>query len=207
MIRKLISTVGVAAVLGSTPLVAQSRFGIVAGVTSSKVTISGSGASVSFDPRTGFAAGLSMAHPKGRDLEFVPELLYVQKGTKLASDEGAVGLKISYVQLPLLFRAKFGSSSVRPYVTAGPAVGVKASCKLSLSSGGTSISDDCDAADLGGTGFKSVDFGVIVGAGIAAKRLSLSVRYDLGLANILDGGDGSVTYKNRSWLALVGYAL
>lgn len=207
MIRTVISAAVVATVLGATPLVAQHKFGVVAGGTSSKVTISGDGASVSFDSRTGFALGLSHTHQLSRDIEFAPELLYVQKGTKLEADEGDLNLKLSYVQLPLLFRARIGSASTHPFVTAGPAVAVKAGCRLSLSSGGASVSDDCDAAELDGTGFKSVDFGVVFGAGIAAKRLSVSVRYDLGLANIIDNGEAGVTYKNRSILALVGISL
>ena len=203
MTRKLISMFVAAAALVTAPLTAQSRFGIVGGLVSSNLTISGGGVSASFSSRTGFAGGLSMTHPISKDLEFAPELLYVQKGSKLTEGSTSFAVKLGYVELPLLFRAKFGSSATRPFVLAGPAIGVKASCKFKGSDGSTSVSADC------GTDFKvkSTDFGAMFGAGIAANRYSVSVRYDLGLSNIADGADAGSTAKNRTFLLLVGISL
>ena len=45
------------------------------------------------------------------------------------------------------------------------------------------------------------------GAGIAANRYSVSVRYDLGLSNIADGADAGSSAKNRTFLFLVGVSL
>lgn len=204
MTRTLLSTLIAASAFAAAPLTAQSSFGLVGGIVSSNITISGGGASVSYNTRTGFAAGVSMAGPISQGLEFAPELLYIQKGSQINNGSSSVGLKVSYVELPLLFRVKFGSSSTRAFVLAGPAIGVKASCKLTASSGGTSGSEDCDNSD---EGLKSVDFGLMFGAGIAHNRLSASVRYDLGLANTLKSTTSGLSYKNRVWLAMVGITL
>lgn len=204
MIRKLMTVVATTALFGATPLVAQQHFGIVAGVVSANTTISGDGASVSYDARTGFALGVSMMHHIGKDLDFAPELLYVQKGTEVTEGSSSFGMKISYVELPLLFRANFGTSATRPFVTAGPAIGVKAGCKLKGEDGSTTVTVDCDDADFN---VKSVDVGVMFGAGVAAKRFSISVRYDLGLTNIAKDTDPGESAKNRAFLAMVGIAL
>lgn len=204
MTRKLISMFVAAAALATGPLAAQNTFGLVAGVVSAKTTVSGGGVSLSFDSRTGFAGGVSMSHPITKDFDFAPELLYIQKGFQVKDGNSTGGTKVAYVELPLLFRAKFGSSDTKPFVLAGPTIGVKASCKITASSGGTSGSTNCTDGDIG---LKSTDFGVMLGGGVAFNRFSVSVRYDLGLANTLKGGDAGVSYKNRALLALVGVSL
>lgn len=204
MIRKLMTVVATTALFGAAPLVAQEHFGIVVGGVSSNMTFTGDGASVNFDSRTGFAVGVSMAHHISKDLEFAPELLYVQKGTKITDGSSSFGMKVSYAELPLLFRAKFGTSATRPFIMAGPAVGVKAGCKLKGDDAGTTVTVDCDEAEFN---VKSVDVGVMFGGGIAAKRFSISVRYDLGLTNIVKDTDPGESAKNRAFLAMVGIAL
>ncbi|MES2304453.1 MAG: porin family protein [Gemmatimonadota bacterium] len=204
MIRKLMSTVAVITVAGFAPLAAQGHFGIVAGGVSSNMTASGGGASISFKSRTGFAAGLSMVHTISKDLDFAPELLYIQKGSKFTEGSEAASLKVSYVELPLLFRAKFGTAGTRPFVMAGPAIAVKASCKVSGSSGNVSVSSNCDDVDVN---VKSTDVGAMFGAGVAAKRLSISVRYELGLTNVAKNSDPGESVKNKALLAMVGISL
>ncbi len=198
--RKLIASFALVAATATSPLAAQSTFGVVGGFASSNITVSGGGISASFDSRTGFAAGVSMAHPISSDFEFAPELLFIQKGTKIVNGSSSAGLKLGYVELPLLFRAKFGSGETRPFVIAGPAVGLKASCSVKGSDGGTSVSADCgNEIEL-----KSADFGVMFGAGVAHQRFSASVRYDLGLSNIAKNPTAGTSAKNRTILALLG---
>ncbi|MEO5800900.1 MAG: porin family protein [Gemmatimonadales bacterium] len=204
MIRKLLSSVALITMFGLAPLAAQGHFGVVAGVVSSNLTVSSSGASLSFKSRTGFAAGVSMVHAISKDLEFAPELLYVQKGSKFTDGSETASLKVSYAELPLLFRAKFGTAATRPFVMAGPAIGVKASCKVSGSSGSTSVSSDCDDLDVN---VKSTDVGLMFGGGVAAKRFSVSVRYDLGLTNVAKDPDPGTKVKNKALLAMVGISL
>lgn len=203
MMRRMIACLALLAASASAPLTAQSSFGVVGGFASSKIAISGGGVSASFSPHSGFAAGVSMATPINKDLEFAPELLYIQKGSKFVDGSESATLKLSYVELPLLFRAKFGSGETRPFIIAGPAFGVKASCKVKGSSGGTSVSTDC-GTDLE---VKSTDFGVMFGAGVAHQRFSASVRYDLGLSNFAKNPDPGTSAKNRSILVLIGISL
>ncbi|MEP6591153.1 MAG: porin family protein [Gemmatimonadota bacterium] len=198
--RKLLASFALVAVTAAGPVAAQSTFGVVGGFASSNITISGGGISASFNSRTGFAVGVSMAHPINSDFEFAPELLYIQKGTKIVDGSSSAGLKLGYVELPLLFRAKFGSGETRPFVLAGPAIGLKASCSVKGSDGSTSVSTDCGSE----IDIKSSDFGVMFGAGVAHQRFSASVRYDLGLSNIAKNTSSGESAKNRTILALIG---
>jgi hypothetical protein len=52
-------------------------------------------------------------------------------------------------------------------------------------------------------GFKSIDFGGVVGAGVALNKISLDARYGLGLASIADGG----SVKNRAFTLMLGYTI
>jgi hypothetical protein len=203
MIRKLLS-LAVTAAFAAAPLTAQTSFGIVAGGVSSNLTVKGGGTAVSYTTRTGFAAGVSLNHPLAKDFDFVPELLYVQKGAKLSQGSVSLAGKVAYVELPLLFRATFGSSTTTPFLLAGPAISVNASCKLSGTSGGTSVTENCDT---NGGGVKSLDFGAMVGAGIEHNRFSVSIRYDLGLSNIDKEVTSGASTKNHAWMLLVGVSL
>ena len=71
-----------------------------------------------------------------------------------------------------------------------PAIAIRASCDFEFVDGGVSTSASCDEIEENGVKFKSVDYGVIVGAGLAfdvnGKTLSVGARYDHSLADIND---------------------
>jgi hypothetical protein len=73
---------------------------------------------------------------------------------------------------------------------AGPAIALKASCDLEGIEGGVSSSISCDQIEGDGLKFKSVDYGVIVGAGLAfdvyGRTFNVGARYDHSLAEIDD---------------------
>ena len=100
---------------------------------------------------------------------------------------------MNYIQVPLLVRVSAGGGSgrARPFVFAGPAIAIRASCDFEFREGGVSTSVSCDEIEESGAKFKSVDYGVIVGAGLAfdvnGKTFSVGARYDHSLADINDG--------------------
>lgn len=186
---------------------AMMTFSILGGFASSKVEVSNEAVSVTFDSRLGIVAGVGMTRQIGSTVSFAPELLYVQKGFEIEDDGVSAGLKISYVELPLLLRATFGGGSVQPYVTGGPVVAFKASCSVNAESEEVDISTDCDEFASEGDGdaeFKSIDYGVMIGGGIQHGRFTASIRYDLGLAGILSDDAEDTTTKNRALLFLLG---
>ena len=67
------------------------------------------------------------------------------------------------------------------------------------------VSQDCSVN--GGPNLSSVDFGVIVGAGLSYHNLTFSARYDAGLANLEKNAPAGESLKNRAWLFLVSLAV
>lgn len=199
----LVALVGMAVL--STPVTAQSAFGLVGGLVSADAELASEGISVSFDNRSGFALGLSMQHHLSAVLSFVPEAMYVTKGFELESDGDAFGLGLGYLEVPLLVRAAFGAAgaATRPWVTAGPVVAFKLSCNAATTTDGVEVEADCTELDEeeDPAEFRSIDFGMMFGAGVDFGRFGVSVRYDLGLANILDTTE-DVSYRNRALMLL-----
>jgi hypothetical protein len=133
-----------------------------------------------------------------------PEIYYSQKGTKF--EELILGvkyrdeLKLDYVEIPVL--AKFRlitKGNVFPSLFAGPYAAFKLSAKEEQEIAGVKETDDAE-------GVKSSDFGLVFGGSIDIKvgkmALILDVRYDLGLAKILDEEGESM--KNNAFIAMVG---
>lgn len=190
--------------LSAAPLAAQVpvQFGVMAGASFAKLGGSDVGSN---DTRTGFVAGGFLRFTPAGMFALEPQLLYVQKGAKADFGGGITGtLKLDYVQVPVLIKLNIpmADKAVAPNIFVGPAIGFKASCKISASNGSSSASGSCADNDFG---IKSTDFSAVFGAGLDIRHFSFQGRYDLGLTKL---GDGSANndVKNRAWLLTVGYA-
>lgn len=144
------------------------------------------------DMRTGFAAGGFLSVPLGGTFSLVPGAYYSQQGTKTPG--GDVTLKLDYIQLEALLSLNIPTpGKVAPFLFAGPALGINASCKVS---NGSSV--DCeDEPETGAV--KSTDFSLVFGGGLGFRlgtgTLFVTGGYSLGLTDIPDEGEASV--KNR----------
>ncbi|MGH7523315.1 MAG: hypothetical protein ACREK8_03325 [Gemmatimonadales bacterium] len=56
-------------------------------------------------------------------------------------------------------------------------------------------------------GIKSFDFGVMLGAGVTVRNVTVSARYDLGLANIETNAGPGQSSKNRALMIMVSLAI
>jgi outer membrane protein with beta-barrel domain len=174
------------------------RFGVTAELNLARV----SGNEVQdVSNRLGFGGGAYLAIPMGPQFDFQPEILFATKGTKSGSGSAEATLALSYVEIPLLARVNFkSSSSVTPFLAFGPALAIKASCSVDLPPGAGS-SNDC--AQITDGEFNTLDAGLVMGAGlsfaVAGRSVLLGIRYDLGLRRIVTDSDS----KNRV-LSFVG---
>lgn len=186
-----------AATLLAAPAEAQSGISLTAGLTSATLSYEFEDGTEADDigSRTGLAVGIGIERAVSRALTFAPELLYVMKG---ASEEGGDGyFKLSYIEVPLLFRYAFGSTgSAVPYLTAGPTLAYLASCTV----GDDSDSESCDDAFGEDDSYKAIDYGIMVGAGVRFGRFGVSARYELGLANITE--EDCCTEKTKTLMLL-----
>lgn len=199
MLRTLRS-LALVAVVAAAPLSAQSKFGLVGGMTSSTIS-SEDDISSYVKSRSGFAFGISMGGGSGK-IAFAPELLYVNKGYAVDLNSfGAGDVNLSYVEAPLLFRASFGQSKTKPFLTLGPTIAMKISCKVSAED----ESEDCDTGDdEESLLINSTDIGVMAGAGVDFGRFSVSARYEMGMTNIVKDNEGN-SVKNKSLMLLAGF--
>ena len=133
--------------------------------------------------KTGFVGGIY------GQAEFIPfftpriEVLYVQKGASTDVQSGVEGsYNIDYIEIPVLAKANLPIvSRVFPSLYVGPYIGFPVSQGVEV--------DDGNQDDLSDDPF-STDYGLVIGTDVdftlAGKALTLSGRYDLGLANIAD---------------------
>lgn len=128
--------------------------------------------------RTAVLAGAFLALPLGGPLFLQPEAQFAQKGSRYDFDDVDLTLRMDYVEVPLLLKARFGIG-VRPYVFAGPYVGFRLRAQVEGDGGADGRSGEPFEDRTKGT-----DFGVVAGAGVELGSFLVEARYAHGLAGI-----------------------
>lgn len=158
--------------------------------------------------KAGFVFGAFTNIGLAGNFSFQPEILYVQKGTKVAVTEGevtgTVKFNLDYLEIPLLLMYSFQkeNSKLIPSIFAGPFIGFNLSAKEKVKIPGEEYTYDFKDE------IKNLEYGVTVGMGLAKKMSKLTlhadIRYDLGLSNIAEDTEGDFSIKNRTWLFMLG---
>jgi len=152
----------------------------------------------------GFAFGGAVEIGVSEKFSIQQELLFSQSGFiieddfELAGEPVDLSIKYFYLQIPLLAKLKFGSGPAVFNVFAGPHVGfglgdiIIQTEVMGEKNSGTQSWDD--------TGYKRFDFGVTGGVGVSFAvgrgNLGIDLRYQLGLSNLSDDGDGKSSNRN-----------
>ena len=146
--------------------------------------------------RKSFLVGGAMSwHPEGSRLGLESGAIYLSKGVNFGGgrDDGQAGLKLSYVEIPLLLRIRLSSDGggVVPVLLLGSSLGINVGCQLEGSSEDVSFEIDCDAPELeDALDVNSLDAGLSGGAAleftVSGRALSLSARYTRGLTDVAD---------------------
>jgi len=172
------------------------QFGVKAGANFANVSGDGT-QGVSTSTLVGFNGGVFLGLGFTDNLSLQPELVYSGQGFK-ETESGTTGTQTeNYINVPVLLKYKL---PIGLYFQTGPQVGFLMSAKAKAS--GYSVDDKAS--------FKSVDFAWAVGAGfqIPATQLGIDLRYNIGLANIVDNsGGGSGSVKNGVFQVGLTYAL
>jgi hypothetical protein len=185
------------------PAAAGVQFGIKAGANMAKPT----GADVNdiegtLKNKVGFVGGIFIAFNLSKSFSIQTEVLYTMKGATYEYTDIDTTVEETlhgdYVEIPLLFKLKFLSSGIQPFIFAGPYVGFKLSEKL------TAMGEEIPTEEAI---LKNNDYGAIFGGGLQLGRgFHVDVRYSMGLQKIIDSGVESVDFKNGVWSATVGFA-
>lgn len=131
-----------------------------------------------------------------------PEILYTMKGAKFEAtifDETMTfKMNLSYLEIPVLVKLMIPTlSGVKPSLFAGPTLAIKLSGKTKLEYAGETEEEDIEE-------MKDTDFGLIIGAGVDFGRLTVDLRYVLGLTEISEEAEEET--KNGVISLLVGYS-
>jgi len=175
------------------PAAAQANLGIIGGLNFADLDGKNpDGTKIEFSGRTGLGIGgvLDLAISENASLVFQP--MYLQKGAKQSEQGVDFTFKANYIEIPALVRIAFGAANTRPYIFAGPSLGIRLSADIEASMGGSSLSGDIK--DL----TSSTDFGLAFGGGLKFQLENLAIfvdgRYALGLSDIFKGGT-STTFE------------
>lgn len=179
-------------------------FGVRLGVSLANLT--GSDIDLSDDEtkkmRAGIVSGAYVAIKAGDSIVIQPELLYIQKGTKITFDGGSFAINLDYVEIPILLKYIIGGSgSVTPSLFIGPSIGF---LMTATAKEGESDADDIKEFQ------SSSDFGLVFGGGLdfeaGSMDVGFDVRYGLGLTPIdkkFEGFDQS-NIKNSAIVVSLG---
>ncbi|GAB1343557.1 porin family protein [Gemmatimonas sp.] len=214
--------------------------GVLAGANLSSVNVADAGLAVGEDllrnqRRGGAQAALYATVPVAGRLSLQPELHYVQKGGRgslalpidpeqlalYADDEVRVGLRLSYLEMPVLARVDMGGAGRwRPFVLAGPSFALRVGCRVSANIGPFGVSGACDDNSLlpdeplpteptdAGDPVRTTDIGAVGGIGVegalAGRVFSVQVRYTQGLRSIASENIPGLAPKNRGVALVLG---
>ena len=132
--------------------------------------------------RSGWQAGIGYQTETSRGFSFQPELVYKVSGYKLSD---ATDLRLGYLEIPLNVQWGPDLWIARPYVFAGPYVGVK----LTNSLKGT----ESQIADELRKHLNKAEFGLGVGIGVEIFKFQIAGKYNWNFGAIADAQQADYT--------------
>jgi opacity protein-like surface antigen len=190
--KKLCLLLGViVALFMVTPVSAQHSIGFCGGLNLAKLSFDPDLEGVDKSFRTAFGAGGVLDLRLAENVALHLEPMYLQKGVKLEGGGEEAKVKLAYIEVPVLFKIALGTSTTRPYLMAGPAIGFLLSSKLT-NGGEEDLKDQTE----------DIDFGLNFGAGLSfpagTNTIFVEGRYALGLTDIAKEGTGEEDEKVKT---------
>ncbi|MBN1780390.1 PorT family protein [bacterium] len=203
----------------------EKRLGALGGINIATLAGDIDGAEPSSMTLGAFGAILEM--PLGEQFMLCLEPVFIQKGAKYKVtaepdgyddyyyyfdffDDIEYKINASYFEIPILLKKPLGSGNAKPYILAGPSLGILSSAEIEISFMGLGgfdidVKDYCTSFDIGLT------FGGGIGLPFGNNILFAECRYTLGLTDIFEGADDEdleledVELKNRGIQIMGGF--
>ena len=133
--------------------------------------------------KTGFMVGGFADIGVSKVVSIKPSVRYIVKGFSQQGTGYSYSQTYSYIEMPLLIKAKLPLNQVKPYIEVGPTVGIQLSASSELQANGQV--EDLDQSAF----FSAIDFGLYFGSGAEFRvapntDIFTSFGYALGLTNI-----------------------
>lgn len=166
----------------------------------------------------GFEFGLLYRLAISDKIRLQPELMLIQKGgtqnyeQPLIDQKTEVSTYYNYIELPILLQYYLGEGGAGFFVEAGPFLGIAMTGKdevTTILAGSTfEATNEFDYSEDGSQ--KRADYGFSFGLGYVINKLSVGVRYNLGINNLLDddannNNDQTPKLSTRGIALAVGY--
>lgn len=197
-------------------------FGVKAGLNLSNILEKDDDDTYSEDYKMnpGFHVGATAEFPITEMLSFETGLLLSTKGYRMSEEETDGGetyeykgnINLLYVDIPLTAKAYFDVGGAKIYGAFGPYLGLGLSGKYKIEETymGSTDTEEGDlelGSDEQNDDFKSLDFGLAIGAGVEINAIQIGLSYGLGLANISPYSGDGYKVNNRVLGLSVGYRL
>lgn len=131
-----------------------------------------------FEYKAGFQGGGFLSYRMSPRFSLQPELLIVVKGTKQGGFLSLFDWASNYIEVPVLVKYHLADQSrFKPVFYAGPSFSYLLSSEIDIL-----FFEPFDVTD----GMHRLDLGLVLGAGLALKRLTFDVRYTFGMTNVID---------------------
>lgn len=166
--------------------------------------------------RTGFLVGAAAELEFARMFAGEVDFIYVSGGAEFTDNrgQGSDKVKISELQIPILFKVKFLPGPIRPYAFAGPVLGIVTSATDVFEETGRQAVETDLKSNPNGLQVSSLDFALTFGGGaeyLITRQFGilLDVRYALGLSNLATLPTGiqattTPTWHTRNFMIQVG---
>ncbi|WDF53445.1 porin family protein [Mucilaginibacter sp. KACC 22063] len=177
----------------SAQLLPSFQFGIKGGVNLSTVSNSGL-ANLGSDNRAGYLGGF-WARFGAAGIHFQPEIYLTKKSVTIEDNSGLIQNKANFtsIDVPLLFGTRIGALGVGARFNTGPVVSFTVNRDQNFSTA---------AANAIGLNYKDQNYAWQFGAGIDIRKVSIDLRYELGLNKVNNYSDNSKTRINLFNLTL-----
>lgn len=195
-------------------------FGVKAGLNLSTMLVKDNEETYTddFKMNPGFHVGITSEFPLSDAFSFETGLLLSTKGFKVSEEETDGGVtyeykakaNLMYLDIPLTAKGYFDLGGPKIYGTFGPYIGLGIGGKYKTEytiMGNTETEEEKIkwGSDKENDDFKTLDFGLTVGAGLQIDAIQVGFSYGLGLANISNFSEDSYRENNRVFGVSVGY--
>lgn len=168
------------------PANAQVNLGFLGGLNLANISVDPPMEGIELSNRIAIVVGGVFDYRLSKYFTLRLEPMYLQKGVKFETDEAPGGVdykfKSAYLEIPMMMTYTFVIQRIKPYLIAGPTIGFCLSAKKYIS--WDSQHSDSDIKEE----TESIDFGIVLGAGLSVPIVSNSIfleaRYVFGLTNI-----------------------
>ena len=194
-IRNLVAILCAAILFAANTHAQNLHVGVVGGLNMANV--SSDAEDMNTQNMTAFGFGGVIDWKLNKNLALYVQPMYLQKGAKLdmAVDEEddfdlfgdfEFKFKYAYIEIPIFLKYTLGSGATKPYLMAGPTLGILSSAKVTMELVNIA-SFDVDIKEAS----ENMDYGIGFGGGISfpvgGNSLFIEGRYTLGLADIFKG--------------------